>query len=49
MQWESGFAGPAEINVIWNKGKRWSQWFYSVKKEEKISIWRPGLTAKMHK
>lgn len=35
MQWQSGFAGLAEINMIANKGTRWNWLFYPAEREER--------------
>lgn len=52
MQWQSGFAGLAEINMIPNKETRWNWRFYPAEREgKKIWIWiyRVGFKAMMHK
>lgn len=35
MQWQSGFAGLAEINMIPNKETRWNWRFYPAEREER--------------
>lgn len=50
MQWQSGFAGLAEINMILNKETRWNCWFYLAEEEvKKLGFREQLLKAMMHK